>query len=134
MRNALRKSIRFKSIFKSHFRIHDFHVENETDINHEKTRLKTTRLRQALRSSAFTRRFVSVSQRERNRESDTRTAEKHYNNHRFDCLFDQSIVQNSVVLKSEMCERRTNDQTQATRMNRDAYKESMKRLFTRFEH
>jgi ribosome recycling factor len=32
-----------------------------------------------------------------------------------------------------MRKRRTNNQTQATRMNRDAHKESMKRLFTRFE-
>jgi hypothetical protein len=32
-----------------------------------------------------------------------------------------------------MRERRTNDQTQATRMNRNAHRESMKRLFTRFE-
>jgi sRNA-binding protein len=134
MRNALRKSIRFKSIFRSHSRIHDFHAEDETDINHEKARLKTTRLRQALRSFASTRRFVNVSQRERNREFDTRTAEKHYNNHRFDCSFDQNIAQNSVVLKSEVCRRRTNDQTQATRMNRDAHKESMKRLSTRFEY
>jgi hypothetical protein len=134
MRNALRKSIRFKSVLRSHFRIHDFHAEDETDINHEKARLKTTRLRQALRSSASIRRFVSVSQRERNRESDTRTAEKHYNNHRLDCSFDQSIVQSSVVLKSEVCRRRTDDQTQATRMNRDAHRESMKRLSTRFEY
>jgi hypothetical protein len=134
MRNALRKSIRFKSIFRSHSRIHDFHAENETNINHEKARLKTTRLRQALRSFAFIRRFVSVSQRERNRESDTRIAKKHYNNHRFDCSFDQSIAQNSIVLKSKVCERRTDDQTQATRMNKNAHRESMKRLFTRFEH
>jgi hypothetical protein len=134
MRNALRKSIRFKSILESHFRIHDFHVENETNINHEKTRLKTIRLRQALRSFAFIRRFVSVSQRERNREFDTRTAEKHYNNHRLDCFFDQNIAQSSIVLKSEVCRRRTNDQTQTTRMNRNAHRESMKRLFTRFEY
>jgi hypothetical protein len=134
MRNALRKSIRFKSILRSHFRIHDFHAEDETNINHEKTRLKTTRLRQALRSFAFIRRFVSVSQRERNKEFDTKTAEKHYNNHRLDCSFDQSIAQNSIVLKSEVCRRRTNDQTQATRMNKDAHRESMKRLFTRFEY
>jgi vacuolar-type H+-ATPase subunit E/Vma4 len=33
-----------------------------------------------------------------------------------------------------MRERRTNDQMQATRMNRDAHRESMKRLFTRFEY
>jgi hypothetical protein len=32
-----------------------------------------------------------------------------------------------------MRERRTNDQTQETRMNRDAHRKSMKRLFTRFE-
>jgi vacuolar-type H+-ATPase subunit E/Vma4 len=32
-----------------------------------------------------------------------------------------------------MREHRTNDQTQTTRMNRDAHKESMKKLFTRFE-
>jgi t-SNARE complex subunit (syntaxin) len=32
-----------------------------------------------------------------------------------------------------MRERRTNDQTQATRMNRDAHKKSMKKLFARFE-
>jgi hypothetical protein len=134
MRNALRKSIRFKSIFKSHSRIHDFHVEDETNINHEKTRLKTTRLRQALRSSASTRRFVNVSQRERNKKFDTRTAKKHYNNHRLDCFFDQSIAQSSIVLKSEMCRRRTNDQTQTTKMNKDAHKESMKKLFTRFEY
>jgi hypothetical protein len=134
MRNALRKSIRFKSIFRSYTRIHDFHVEDETDINHEKTRLKTIRLRQTLRSSASIRRFVSVSQRERNKESDTRIAEKHYNNHRLDCFFDQSIVQNSIVLKSKMCRRRINDQTQATRMNKNARKKSMKRLFTRFEY
>jgi hypothetical protein len=134
MRNALRKSIRFKSIFRSHSRIHDFHAEDETNINHEKARLKTTRLRQALRSSASTRRLVSVSQREENRKSDTKIAKKHYNNHLFDCFFDQSIFQSSVVLKSEVCKRRTNDQTQATRMNKDAHKESMKRLFTRFEY
>jgi hypothetical protein len=134
MRNALRKSIRFKSVLRSHSRIHDSHVEDETNINHEKARLKTTRLRQALRSSAFIRRLVSVSQRERNRESDTRIAEKHYNNHRLDCSSDQSIAQSSVVLKSEVCRRRTDDQTQATRMNRDAHRESMKRLFTRFEY
>jgi hypothetical protein len=134
MRNALRKSIRFKSIFKSHFRIHDFHVEDETNINHEKARLKTIRLRQVLRSSAFIRRLVSVSQREENKEFDTRIAKKHYNNHLFDCSFDQSIFQNSIVLKSEVCKRRTNDQTQATRMNRDAHKESMKKLSTRFEY
>jgi hypothetical protein len=36
-------------------------------------------------------------------------------------------------LKSEVRERRTNDQTQTTRMNKDAHKESMKKLFTRFE-
>jgi hypothetical protein len=134
MRNALRKSTRFKSILRSHSRIHDLHAEDETDINHEKARLKTTRLRQALRSSASTRRLVSVSQRERNKESDTRTAEKHYNNHRLDCFSDQSIAQSSVVLKSEVCRRRTNDQTQTTRMNRDAHRESMKKLFTRFEY
>jgi hypothetical protein len=134
MRNALRKSIRFKSILRSHFRIHDFHAEDETNINHEKTRLKTIRLRQVLRSSAFIRCLVSVSQRERNKEFDTRIAEKHYNNHRLDCFFDQSIAQSSVVLKSEMCKRRTNDQTQTTKMNRDAHKESMKRLSTRFEY
>jgi hypothetical protein len=134
MRNALRKSIRFKSIFRSHSRIHDFHVEDETNINHEKTRLKTIRLRQALRSSASTRRFVSVSQRERNRKFDTKIAEKHYNNHRLDCSFDQNIAQNSIVLKSKMCRRRTNDQTQATRMNKDAHRKSMKRLSTRFEY
>jgi hypothetical protein len=134
MRNALRKSIRFKLIFRSHFRIHDFHAEDETNINHEKARLKTTRLRQVLRSFAVIRRFVSVSQRERNREFDTKTAEKHYNNHRLDCFSDQSIAQSSIVLKSEMCRRRTNDQTQATRMNRNAHRESMKRLSTRFEY
>jgi vacuolar-type H+-ATPase subunit E/Vma4 len=33
-----------------------------------------------------------------------------------------------------MRERRTDNQTQATKMNRDAHKESMKRLFTRFEY
>jgi hypothetical protein len=33
-----------------------------------------------------------------------------------------------------MRERRTNDQTQTTKMNKDAHKKSMKRLFTRFEH
>jgi hypothetical protein len=37
-------------------------------------------------------------------------------------------------LKSEMCRRRTNNQTQTTRMNRNAHKWSMKRLFTRFEY
>jgi hypothetical protein len=134
MRNALRKSIRFKSILRSHSRIHDFHVEDETNINHEKARLKTTRLRQILRSSAFNRHFVSVSQRERNKEFDTKTAEKHYNDHRFDCFFDQNIAQNSIVLKSKVCKRRTDDQTQTTRMNKDAHKKSMKRLFTRFEY
>jgi hypothetical protein len=134
MRNALRKSIRFKSILRSHSRIHDFHAEDETNINHEKARLKTIRLRQALRSSASSRRFVSVSQRERNREFDTRTAKKHYNNHRLDCFFDQSIAQSSIVLKSEVCRRRTDDQTQTTRMNKNAHRESMKRLFTRFEY
>jgi ABC-type anion transport system duplicated permease subunit len=87
-----------------------------------------------LRSFAFIRRFVNVSQREGNRKFDTRTAEKHYNNHRLDCFFDQSIAQSSVVLKSEVCRRRTNDQTQATRMNRNAHRESMKRLSTRFEY
>jgi ABC-type anion transport system duplicated permease subunit len=87
-----------------------------------------------LRSSAFIRRLVSVSQREENREFDTKIAKKHYNNHRHDCFFDQSIVQNSIVLKSKVCRRRTNDQTQTTRMNRDAHRESMKRLFTRFEY
>jgi UDP-N-acetyl-D-mannosaminuronate dehydrogenase len=87
-----------------------------------------------LRSSASTRRLVSVSQRERNKESDIKTAEKHYNNHRLDCSFDQSIAQSSIVLKSEVCRRRTDDQTQATRMNRDAHRKSMKRLFTRFEY
>jgi hypothetical protein len=134
MRNALRKSIRFKSIFRSHSRIHDFHAENETNINHEKTRLKTTRLRQALRSFAFIRRFINVSQREKNKQFDARIAEKHYNNHLFDCFFDQSISQSSVVLKSEVCRRHTDDQTQATRMNKDAHKESMKKLSTRFEY
>jgi hypothetical protein len=88
MRNALRKSIRFKSILRSHSRIHDFHAEDEININHEKTRLKTTRLRQVLRSFVFTRRFVNVSQREENKEFDTKIAEKHYNNHCFDCFFD----------------------------------------------
>jgi hypothetical protein len=117
MRNALRKSTRFKSIFKSHSHIHDLHVEDEKNINHEKARLKTIRLRQVLRSSAFTRRFVSVSQREENKEFDTKIAKKHYNNHFFDCSFDQSIFQSSVVLKSKMCRRRTNDQTQTTKMN-----------------
>jgi hypothetical protein len=92
MRNALRKSIRFKSIFRSYFCIHDFHVEDETNINHKKTRLKTIRLRQVLRSFAFIRRFVSVKQRERNKEFDTKIAEKHHNNHFFDCFFDQSII------------------------------------------
>jgi hypothetical protein len=134
MRNALRKSIRFKSIFRSHSRIHDFHAENETSINHEKTRLKTTQLRQVLRSFVFIRHLINVSQRERNRKFDTRTAKKHYNNHRLDCFFDQNIAQNSIVLKSKMCKRRTNDQTQATRMNRNAHRESMKKLFTRFEY
>jgi hypothetical protein len=134
MRNALRKSIRFKSIFRSHSRIHDFHAEDETNINHEKTRLKTIQLRQALRSFAFIRRLVNVSQRKRNKELDTRIAKKHYNNHRFDCFFDQSIAQSSIVLKSEVCRRRTNDQTQATRMNKNAHRKSMKRLFTRFEY
>jgi hypothetical protein len=134
MRNALRKSIRFKSILRSYSRIHDFYAKDETNINHKKTRLKTTRLRQALRSFAFTRRLVSVSQRERNREFDTKTAEKHHNNHRLDCFFDQSIAQSSILLKSEMCERRTNDQTQAMKMNKDAHKESMKKLSTRFEY
>jgi hypothetical protein len=33
-----------------------------------------------------------------------------------------------------MRERRTDDQTQATKMNKDAHKESMKKLFTRFEY
>jgi ribosomal protein L4 len=93
MRNALRKSIRFKLIFRSHFRIHDFYAENETNINHEKTRLKTIRLRQALRSFAFTRRFLSVLRREKNRKFNIKIAEKSYNNHRLDCFFDQSIVQ-----------------------------------------
>jgi ribosomal protein S17E len=87
-----------------------------------------------LRSSAFIRRLVSVSQRERNREFDTRIAEKHYNNHRLDYSFNQSIVQSLIVLKSKVCRRRTDDQTQTTRMNRDAHKESMKKLFTRFEY
>ncbi len=32
-----------------------------------------------------------------------------------------------------MRKRRTDDQTQATRMNRDAHRKSMKKLFTRFE-
>jgi hypothetical protein len=36
-------------------------------------------------------------------------------------------------LKSEVRERRTNDQTQTTRINRDAHKESMKKLSTRFK-
>jgi hypothetical protein len=92
MRNALRKSIRFKSIFRSYFRIHDFYAEDETNINHKKTRLKTIRLRQALRSFASIRRFVSVTQRKRNKEFDTKTAKKHHNNHFFDCFFDQSFV------------------------------------------
>jgi hypothetical protein len=109
MRNALRKSIRFKLIFRSHFRIHDFFVENETNINHKKTRLKTTRLQQVLRSSVFTHRLVSVSQREKNKEFNIKIAKKHYNNHCFDYFFDQKIVQNSIVLKSKMCRRRTND-------------------------
>ncbi len=134
MRNALRKSTRFKSIFKSQFRIHDLHVENETNINHKKARLKTIRLRQILRSFVFTRRFVNVSQHEENKEFDTRIAEKHYNNHLFDCFFDQSISQNSIVLKSKMCRRRTNDQTQTTKMNKNAHRKSMKKLFTRFEY
>jgi hypothetical protein len=134
MRNALRKSIRFKSILKSHSRIHDFHVEDETNINHEKARLKTIRLRQVLRSFAFIRRFISVSQREENKKFDTRIAKKHYNNHFFDCFFDQSIFQSSIVLKSEVCKRCTDDQTQATKMNKDAHKKSMKRLSTRFEY
>jgi hypothetical protein len=88
MRNALRKLIQFKSIFKSYFCIHDLYAENETNINHKKARLKTTRLRQVLRSFAFIRRFVSVPQRERNKEFDTRIAKKHHNNHLFDCFFD----------------------------------------------
>jgi hypothetical protein len=134
MRNALQKSIRFKSIFKSYFHIHDFYVKDETNINHKKTRLKTTRLRQALRSFAFTRRFVNVTQRERNRKFETKIAKKLHNNHRFDCFFDQNIVQNSILLKSKMRKRRTNDQTQTTKINRNAYRESMKRLFTRFEY
>jgi hypothetical protein len=33
-----------------------------------------------------------------------------------------------------MRERRTDDQTQTTRMNKDAHRKSMKRLFTRFEY
>jgi hypothetical protein len=134
MRNALRKSIRFKLIFRSYFRIHDFHAEDDTIINHEKACLKTIRLRQVLYSFAFTRRFVNVSQREENKEFDTKIAKKHYNNHRFDCFFNQSIVQNSIVLKSKMYKRCTNNQTQTTRMNKDAYRKSMKRLFTRFEY
>jgi hypothetical protein len=134
MRNALRKSIRFKLILRSHFRIHDLYVEDETNINHEKTRLKTTQLRQILRSSAFIRRLVSVSRREENKEFSTKIAEKHYNNHRFDCFFDQNIVQSSIVLKSKVCKRRINNQTQTTKMNKDAHKESMKKLFTRFEY
>jgi hypothetical protein len=73
-------------------------------------------------------------QREKNKEFNTKIAEKHYNNHRFDCFFDQSIIQNSIVLKSKMCKRRINDQTQTTRMNKNAHKKSMKRLFTRFEY
>jgi hypothetical protein len=92
MRNALRKSIRFKSIFKSYFYIHDFHVEDETNINHKKARLKMTRLRQVLRSFASTRRFVSVTQRERNKEFDIKIAKKHRNNHFLDCSSDQNIV------------------------------------------
>jgi ABC-type anion transport system duplicated permease subunit len=87
-----------------------------------------------LRSFVFIRRLVSVSQRERNKEFDTRIAEKHYNNHRLDCSFDQNIAQNLIVLKSKVCRRRTNDQTQATRMNKDAHRKSMKRLSTRFEY
>jgi glutamine synthetase adenylyltransferase len=87
-----------------------------------------------LRSFAFIRRFVNVSQREENRKFDTKIAKKHYNNHRLDCSFDQSIAQSSIVLKSEVCRRRINDQTQTTRMNKDALRESMKKLFTRFEY
>ncbi len=64
MRNALRKSIRFKLILRSYFRIHDFHAESETNISHKKARLKTTRLRQVLRSFVFIRRFVNVTLRE----------------------------------------------------------------------
>jgi hypothetical protein len=134
MRNALRKSIRFKLIFRLHFRIHDFHAENETNINHAKTRLKTIRLRQILRSFVFIRRFVNVSQREENKKFNTKIAKKHYNNHRLDCSFDQSIAQNSIVLKSKVCRNRINNQTQTTRMNKNAHKKSMKRLFTRFEY
>jgi hypothetical protein len=134
MRNALRKSIRFKSILRLHSRIHDLYAEDETNINHEKTRLKTIRLRQALHLFAFIRRLVNVSQREENRKFDTRIAKKHYNNHFFDCSFDQSIFQNSIVLKSKMCRRRTNNQTQTSRMNKSAHKESMKKLFTRFKY
>jgi hypothetical protein len=92
LRDALRKSIRFKSIVRSHSRIHDFHAEDETNINHKKTRLKTIRLRQVLRSSAFIRRFVNVTQRERNKEFNTKIAKKHYNNHFLDRFFNQNIV------------------------------------------
>jgi hypothetical protein len=92
MRNALRKSIRFKSIFKSYSRIHDFYAEDKTNIKHKKTRLKMTRLRQALRSSAIIRRFVNVTLREQIKEFDTRIAEKHHNNYFLDCFSDQNIV------------------------------------------
>ncbi len=92
MRNALRKLIRFKSIFKSYSYIHDFHVEDETNINHKKTRLKKIRLRQVLCSFVFIRRFINVTQYERNKEFNTSIAEKHHNNHFFDYSFDQRIV------------------------------------------
>ncbi len=87
MRNALRKSIRFKSIFKLYFRIHDFYAENKTNINHKKTRLKTIRLRQSLHSFTFICNFVYVTQRTRNKKFNIKIAEIHYNNHRFDYFF-----------------------------------------------
>jgi ABC-type anion transport system duplicated permease subunit len=87
-----------------------------------------------LRSFVFIRRFVNVSQCEENKEFDTKIAEKHYNNHRLDYFFNQNIAQNSIVLKSKVCRRRINDQTQTTRKNKNAHKKSMKKLFTRFEY
>ncbi len=36
-------------------------------------------------------------------------------------------------MKLKIRDRRTNDQTQTTKMNKNAHEKSMKRLFTRFE-
>ncbi len=92
LRNLLWELIRFKLVLELYFRFHDFYAESEININHKKTRLKTSRLRQILNLFVITRRSFNVMLCERTWKFDTRIEKKYHNNYFFDCFFDQSFV------------------------------------------